>query len=112
MENHRLVLPEHLNQFGFLFGGYLLKWVDEMAWLAASLEYSECRFVTVAMNQVEFKKSVREGSILCFYAEKIKKGRTSVTYVVRVVRKEDEIFSTNVTLVNVDKDGEKQTLPN
>jgi hypothetical protein len=29
MENHKLVLPEHLNQYGFLFGGNLLKWVDE-----------------------------------------------------------------------------------
>ena len=29
METHRLVLPEDLNQFGFLFGGRLLSWVDE-----------------------------------------------------------------------------------
>ncbi len=111
MENHRLVLPEHLNHYGFLFGGFLLCWVDEMAWLAASLDHPDCRFVTVAMNQVEFKKSVREGSILRFYAENIKTGNTSVSYSIGVDMQGDEIFSTKVTLVNVDEDGNKQTLP-
>ena len=28
METHRLVLPEDLNQYGFLFGGRLLGWID------------------------------------------------------------------------------------
>jgi len=28
-ENHRLVLSEDLNQYGFLFGGRLLSWVDD-----------------------------------------------------------------------------------
>jgi len=111
MENHRLVRPEHLNQFGFLFGGYLLMWVDEMAWLSASLDYPGCRFVTVGMNQVDFKKSVREGSILHFYSEKVKRGNTSVTYCVAANREGREIFSTRVTLVNVDEEGKKQTLP-
>ncbi len=111
MENHRLVLPEHLNQYGFLFGGYLLCWVDEMAWLAASLAHPGCRFVTVAMNQVEFKKSVREGSILRFYANNIKIGDTSITYQIGVEMKSEEIFSTHVTLVNVDEDGNKLSLP-
>ncbi len=29
MDHHKLVLPEFLNHHGFLFGGYLLKWIDE-----------------------------------------------------------------------------------
>ena len=111
MENHRLVLPEHMNQFGFLFGGYLLMWVDEMAWLAASLDNPECRFVTVAMDRVEFKISVKEGAILCFYAKKIKTGNTSISYCVKVEKSGEEIFSTEVTLVNVDEAGTKQLLP-
>ena len=60
MENHRLVLPEHLNHFGFLFGGYLLKWVDEFAWMAATTEFPGCHFVTVGMNEVSFRNSVRD----------------------------------------------------
>lgn len=111
MENHRLVLPEHLNQYDFLFGGYLLMWVDEMAWMAASLEYPDCLFVTVGMNDVSFRKSVRGGSILRFETDLQREGNTSVTYVVRVFREEVEIFSTDVTLVHVDSAGRKQTLP-
>ena len=45
MENHRLVLPEHLNHYGFLFGGHLLKWVDEFAYIAATIEYPNFTFV-------------------------------------------------------------------
>jgi len=36
MESYKLVLPEHLNHYGYLFGGNMLKWVDEISWIAAS----------------------------------------------------------------------------
>ncbi len=111
MENHRLVLPHHMNHYGFLFGGYLLAWVDEMAYLAASAEFSSCRFVTVGMDDVVFKKSVREGSILTFNSDRVRLGTTSVTYGVTVFRETIEIFSTNVTLVRVDESGNKLALP-
>jgi acyl-CoA hydrolase len=110
MENHKLVLPEHLNQYGYLFGGYLLKWVDEVAWIAATLERPGCRFVTVGMDEVAFHKSVREGTILAFGVTQARKGTTSVTYEVVVRREEDVIFSTQVTLVRVDESGEKRAL--
>jgi acyl-CoA hydrolase len=117
MENHKLVLPEHLNHFGYLFGGNLLKWVDEYAWIAASLEYPGCHFVTIAMDSVEFRKSVKEGSILKFVAKKKRKGKTSVQYSVNVFRsnfegiKDDLIFSNHVTFVRVDAEGRKLPVP-
>lgn len=111
MENHRLVLPEHLNQFGFLFGGHLLMWVDEVAWMAATLEYENCRFVTVGMDDVTFRRSVKKGAILRFSTLRIRRGSTSVTYAVRVHREDEEIFSNEVTLVRIDEEGRKQTLP-
>jgi len=111
MENYRLVLPENLNQFGFLFGGYLLKWIDEVAWMAASLEHPDCLFVTVGMKEVSFHRSVREGSILQFVIDKVDTGTTSVTYLVRVNCKEEEVFSTEVTFVRVNEAGEKLSLP-
>ena len=111
MENHRLVLPLHLNHYGFLFGGNLLAWVDEMAYLAAMCDFPECKFVTVGMDDVEFKKSVREGSILHFNSDRVRQGNTSVTYAVTVQREGVEIFSNNVTLVRVDDSGIKLPLP-
>jgi len=31
MNQYKLALPEHLNHYGYLFGGNMLKWVDEYA---------------------------------------------------------------------------------
>lgn len=114
MKTHRLVMPEDLNQYGFLFGGKLLSWVDEACWIAASLDYPEQRFVTIGMDKVEFHHGVKEGVILEIDCEKIKQGTTSVSYQVSVNRAsgEDfrEIFSTCVTFVNVNIEGQKQPI--
>lgn len=116
MENHKLVMTEDLNHFGFLFGGNLLKWVDEYAWIAATLDYPGCNLVTVAMDKIEFKRSVRSGSILRFVVEKLHVGNTSVKYTVKVfsgrTRLPDDapIFTTNVTFVSIDENGNKRSL--
>ena len=110
-ENHRLVLRGDLNQYGFLFGGNLLSWVDEASWIAASLDYPHCQFVTLAMDTIEFHYSVREGTILEFQCTHLRKGTTSVTYDVKVLDRKnhaDPIFSTRVTFVAVDAEGKKR----
>ncbi|MBJ07077.1 MAG: acyl-CoA thioesterase [Verrucomicrobiaceae bacterium] len=111
METHRLVLPEDLNHYGFLFGGRLLRWVDEASWIAASLDFPKCRFVTIGMDEVVFRHSVKEGTILSICSEQQKLGTTSVTYEVTVRRGKvsngDPIFTTRVTFVNVDEHGDK-----
>ena len=114
MKTHRLVLPEDLNQFGFLFGGRLLSWIDEASWIAASLDYPDCQFVTIGMEAVSFKHSVREGTILAIESSRVQEGRTSATYEVKVTRGREKeglvIFSTHDTFVNVDETGGKQPL--
>jgi acyl-CoA hydrolase len=112
MENHKLVMPEHLNHYGFLFGGNLLNWVDEYAFIAATLDFPGCNFVTIGMDKVEFKKSVRQGTILKFFVKLNLQGKTSVQYRVNVYRgnneiEEELIFSTNLTFVRVDQNGDK-----
>jgi len=117
METYRLVMPEHLNHFGFLFGGYLLQWVDEVSFIATTMAYPGCRFVTIGMDEVEFKKSVREGTILKFQVDCIDRGTTSVKCQVEVNREDIEsgivesIFTTTVTFVRIDNSGIKQKLP-
>ena len=116
MENYKLVLPGHLNHYGYLFGGNLLQWVDEVGWIAASLDYPGSNFVTIGMDKVEFKKSVRQGALLRFEAKRSREGNTSVRYRVDVYRHdmksgdEVEIFSTNTTFVCIDDNGEKCVL--
>lgn len=117
MENYKLVLPEHLNQAGYLFGGNLLKWVDEISWIAATLDHPGQRFVTIAMDKVEFRKSVRGGAILRFDVQKGRVGHTSVQYSVRVFSEDIEtgrealVFSNHVTFVCVDEQGRKTAVP-
>ncbi len=111
MQTHRLVVTEDLNQYGFLFGGKILSWVDEASFIAASLEFPEARFVTVGMDRVEFRHSVKNGTIIAICCDRIALGRTSVSYQVDVFRGRvpdgESIFSTKVTFVRVDESGQK-----
>jgi len=110
----RLVLPSHLNQFGRLFGGQLLAWVDEASWLAASLDYPDCQFVTVGMDEVKFEHGVESGTILSIESKEVKCGKTSVNYAVEVRRGKvnagELVFTTSITFVNVDAEGEKKAI--
>jgi acyl-CoA hydrolase len=113
LQNYQLVLPEHLNHYGYLFGGAMLKWVDESAYICARLDHPGKTFVTAGMEEVSYKQRVELGSILQFDVEKIRTGRSSVSYHVsaRVAGTEagnrPEIFSTTVTFVCIDKNGNK-----
>ena len=113
MQSFKLVLPEHLNHYGYLFGGYLLQWVDETAYIAASLDYPGCNFVTVAMDRVEFHRSIRQGAILRFEAGRERLGTTSVSYAVSVFAGPEPapVFSTQITFVCLGADGRKTPLP-
>ncbi len=117
MDTFALVRPEHLNHHGFLFGGAMLKWIDEFAWLVASREFAGCTFVTVGMDEIVFRHPVLNGSILRFHIELLRRGKTSVTYAVEVfadapgAAAEQKVFTTRVTFVRVDRSGGKLALP-
>ena len=114
MEHHKQVLPEFLNDQGNLFGGYLLKWLDEFAYVTASLDYPGNRFVTIALDDLEFKRAVSCGDILRFVVRTKRKGATSVTYDVQVYNALEDgspvVFETNITFVNVDAEGHKKPI--
>jgi len=116
MTSYKLVMPEQTNHYGFLFGGNLLKWVDETAWMAVSMDYPTLRFVTIGMNAVEFRKSAQCGSILRFGVAMSRKGRTSITYQVLVYKRElgteldEEMFKTEITFVCVNEAGVKMEI--
>jgi acyl-CoA hydrolase len=117
MESFCFVRPEHLSHHGYLFGGQLLKWVDEYAWLSAARMFPGYILVTRAMENIQFKKRVCNGAILRFTVQLCRQGNTSVTYTVEVYasdqssRNEELVFSTHVTFVAIDEQGKKTTLP-
>ncbi len=117
MDFFTMVRPEHLNHYGSLFGGQMLKWVDEYAYLAAVRDFPCARLVTRAMDHVSFTRGVRSGAILRFSVHRAGVGNTSVRYAVQVHARDcgtvDEypVFDTVVTFVAVEADGRKASLP-
>ena len=117
MDNFAIVRKEHQNHYGYLFGGTLLSWVDEFAWICASLDFPGCSMVTVGMDQVSFKERVVNGSILRFNILPVHRGTSSVSYAVIVhadapgATEEKSVFSTKVTFVRIDAEGKKSPLP-
>jgi len=117
LDNFTIVRPEHLNHHGVLFGGQLLRWVDEYAWLVAARDFPGCRLVTRAMDRSEFRTPVPGGSILRFSILPAHRGESSVTYAVEVyadepgAATEKHVFSNRVTFVCVDDEGRKRNLP-
>ena len=90
----------------------MLKWVDETASMAVFIDFPECRFLTIGMDQVEFKRTVKCGAILKFVVTPIKEGHTSVSYGVNVVDSgthsyDNPYFSTTITFVRVDEEMQK-----
>ena len=109
-ESTLLVRPEHLNHHGYLFGGRLLEWLDEQAYIAAISHLKpEANLVTVAIDRVEFRFSVVQGSILTFKSIPVHVGRTSMTVFTQVyrhgIKDDDEIFRAYVSFVCLNSHG-------
>jgi acyl-CoA hydrolase len=117
MDHHKLVLPQHLNHYGFLFGGYLLQWLDEFAYITATVDSPGVKLVTVAMADVQFRRRISTGEVLRFAVDRVKQGRTSVQYRVRAFGRvvypdpDTVLFETTITFVSVDGAGNKVALP-
>ncbi|MGI9307988.1 MAG: acyl-CoA thioesterase [Gammaproteobacteria bacterium] len=111
MDHRKLVLPEYMNDQGSLFGGYLLKWLDEFAYITASMEFPGNRFVTIALNNVEFRHPIQCGQILRFSVTQTRLGKTSVEYLVEVFGENSDsngvLFATTISFVNVTETGAK-----
>jgi acyl-CoA thioesterase YciA len=73
-----LLLPKDTNALGTIFGGVILAHID----LASAVEARKTaphRYVTKAMNAVEFHAPVFVGDLVNFFTETVRVGRTSIT---------------------------------
>lgn len=73
------VRPEDLNANGTLFGGSLLRWIDEEAAVYAIIQLGNGRVVTKYMSEITFTASAREGDIVEIGLVATRFGRTSLT---------------------------------
>jgi len=110
-----MMMPRDTNAQGTIFGGVILSCIDQAGTIQAR-RFRAQKYVTVAMDQVEFKKPVYVGDVLDFYTEVIRVGRTSLTIRVwveaeRFADPSQRVPVTEATLVYVAIDDEGRPIP-
>ncbi len=73
------VRPEDLNANGTLFGGSLLKWIDEESAIYAIIQLGNHRVVTKFISEIDFQASASQGDIIEMGLIATEFGRTSLT---------------------------------
>jgi acyl-CoA hydrolase len=104
-KTRKLIKPEDLNARGTLFGGQLLKWIDEEAAIfaicqlsTASHNYHTNSIVTKIISEIDFVTTAKQGDVIEIGCGLIGFGTTSITFVCEVRNK-----NTQQTIVKVDK---------
>ena len=92
------VRPEDLNANGTLFGGSLLKWIDEEATIYAILQLGNRRVVTKLISEINFVASAIEGDLVEMGLIATKFGNTSIT-----MRAEVRNMVTRKSILTVDR---------
>jgi acyl-CoA thioesterase YciA len=94
----KLVKPEDLNTRRTLFGGQVLKWIDEEAAIFAVCQLGSPNIVTKAMSEINFVSTAVLGDILEFGMELVDVGMTSITMACDVRNK-----MTKQSVIKIDK---------
>ena len=75
----KLIKPGDLNARGTLFGGQLLKWIDEEAAIFTICQLGNKNIVTKLMSEIDFVRTAEVGDIIEIGMEVVKFGTTSIT---------------------------------
>lgn len=115
LSHHMIVRAEHLNQYGYLFGGRVLSVIDELAFITCARAFPGKNFVTCAVRNAEFKAPAGLGDLLEFQSAVEAIGQTSVTVRVQMVVRAQQkpsaarvSFDGAVVMVCVDNGGRPQ----
>lgn len=73
------VRPEDMNAHGTLFGGSLLRWIDDEAVVYAVIQLGQRQVVTKYISEINFVSSARLGDIIEIGLVATRFGRTSIT---------------------------------
>ena len=76
-EQQYLICPAHINHYGRLFGGQLLKWIDELAGIVA-IRHCGGTVTTAAIDDLQFKAPAYTGDMIVLRGWVTAVGRTSM----------------------------------
>ncbi|AJE47876.1 acyl-CoA thioesterase [Celeribacter indicus] len=110
-----LAMPADTNAAGDIFGGWVMSQMDLAAAIRAN-ERSNGRTVTVAANEIVFRKPVKVGDTLCVYTAVDHVGRSSVVIRIEVwarrayTAEREQVTEARFTMVAVDDQGRPRTV--
>jgi acyl-CoA hydrolase len=106
--SRRWVRPEDLNAHGTLFGGSLLRWIDEEASIFAILQLGNERVVTRFLSEIEFVSSAWQGDLIELGLQVTEFGRTSISMrceVRNMITRADILTIARIVFVGLDDAG-------
>jgi acyl-CoA hydrolase len=112
----QLMLPEHVNMLGTVYGGAILSIVDSVAYVCAA-RHAGPYCVTASVDRVDFRYPVYVGELVSFLASVNYVGRTSMEIGIKIIAenlvtgKKRHTNSCYLTMVSVDAHGHPQEVP-
>ena len=92
----RIVFSQHLNDHKTLFGGFALKWMDEVAYITAT-RATRKEMVTIAVDHLKFKHPIIEGDIISIKG--IEKDRSDYRIKIEVTNEREKKYDDKKDLV-------------
>jgi acyl-CoA hydrolase len=115
-ETSEIMMPQHANNLGNVFGGVVLSMIDRAAAVSA-IRHARRPCVTVSIDRVDFREPIHVGDLVVMYSSVNFAGRTSMEVGVRV-EAEDLISgarrhtnSAYLTFVAIDRSGRPVEVP-
>lgn len=109
-----VTMPRDTNHYGTIFGGVILSYIDQAGFIEAR-RHGVHRWVTAAIDRVEFTAPVQLGDTVNFYSRTVRAGTTSVTLAIEVEAERyttgQTVRVTNATLTMVSVDATGKPIP-
>jgi acyl-CoA thioesterase YciA len=105
-----VMMPRDTNHYGTIFGGVILSYIDQAGFVEAR-RHGAHRWVTAAIDRVDFKAPVHVGDTVNFFASTSRAGTSSVTVAVDVIAERYntgesvQVTTALLTLVAVNAEG-------
>ena len=93
-----IMMPQHANILGNVFGGVILSLVDRVAAVAA-IRHARKPCVTVSVDKVDFKEPIHVGELVTAFARVNFAGRTSMEVGVKIIAENGDLVEFNQPLI-------------
>ena len=115
-EISQLMMPQHANMNGTVYGGTILSIADSVAYVCAA-RHAGANCVTVSVDRVDFREPIRIGELVTFLASVNCVGKSSMEIGIRIMAEDfrtgqkRHTNSCYVTMVHLDDQGRPKEVP-